>query len=46
MYDVVISGYGHDIDLVSVRTNCVRYIKNDHCIIDVPGFGVCVEPDS
>ena len=46
MYDVVVSVYGHDVDLVSVCTDYVRYMKNDHCIIGVPGFGVCVEPDS
>ena len=46
LHDVVVSVYGYDVNLVSVCTDYVRYMKNDHCIIGAPGFGVCVEPNS
>ena len=46
LHDAVVSVYGHDIDLVSVCVDCIRYVKYYHCIIGAPGFGICVEPDS
>ena len=46
LYDVVVGVYGHDIDLVSVSVHCARNVRCYHCVIDVPGPGVDVEPDA